>query len=165
MKRLCIKYLNSDTIIIATAGCLWGLNGNNSPWFQRSCGEPAPVNNQLVRDKTGLACLGKKSWSKGWAMPWLEEGWMSSARSQKKTHGAAGCCGFEHFGEEGGIWTGRPWKKSAAGRQAGYLLSMKGKGKKYRTNVFHLETERSNSFYCCFCCSASTIFFLDPVDR
>lgn len=117
MKRLCIMYLNSDTIIIATARCLQGLN-NNSPWFQRSCGEPAAVNNQLVRDKTGLACLGKKSWSKGWTMPWLEEGWTSSARSQKKAHGAAGCCGFEYLGEEeGGIWTGRLWKKSAAGRQ------------------------------------------------
>jgi len=163
MKSFCMKYLNND-IILATARCLQGLNKNSS-WFQCSCGEPAPVNNQPVRTEAGLAHSGTNSCSKGQALP--RPGGRLAIISQVTQQNPRRCrlsgfCALQRGG--GGRNLNLKDLKEVCCRQAGYLQPMKWKGKKCKPNsVSNLESEGSTSFYCCSC-SASTVFFLHPVE-
>lgn len=164
VKRLCIKYLNSD-IIIATAGCLEGLNSsnNNSSWFRCSCGEPAPGNNQLVRTETSLARLGKTAVAKARLGHGQEEGQPRPAGEHSRTPGAAGCRAFVRGGG-GGIWTRRSWKKSAARRQDTYCLrNVKVKDVKQATSPA-LRLREVPAFPALFLALPPTIYFLDQIE-
>lgn len=166
-KRLCIHCLNNDVIVIATARCLWGLS-NSSSWFQCSCGQPAPVNNQPVRAKAALAHSGKKCWSKGQGLP-LGRRKVGHHQPDHITLGAAHCCAFVPFREveEGGIRTGNLDRGLL---QAEYLLSMKWEGKICKAVMSPTLTLKEESAFTivfwlclhCFLLKCKSCFFFHP---